>query len=343
MQQFYLGVDVSKKTLAVYLMDMADNRVWNSDQLTNDEEGFRSLLSESLKHAKRRSSTELFQIAVGMESTGVYGERLCTYLQKHRANDRIDVYVLKPAAVKSFGEVMGVPNKNDRVDSCVIANYLKMAIAKGTERVFRAPSPQCMLLRGLCRRRQQLVKLQTSEKNRLEKCRYAATYPECLVQSVKNHIEQLNDMIVAIEREIKKVIRSDVALHKEIRLLQTIPGIGEVSSAIIVSETKGLLSFKNKKALVSYTGIAPKEHTSGSSVHKQSKISRRGNRKIRHALYMPVLSAIRHNPVIKDYYTKLQKQGKAKKVARVACMRKLLHIAWGVCTSQQPFDLAHKD
>ena len=103
-------------------------------------------------------------------------------------------------------------------------------------------------------------------------------------------------------------------------------------------ESDGLINFASVKGLVSFVGIAPREHTSGTSVFKRSKISRRGNTRIRHHLYMATLVAARVNPVIKEFYERLLNRGKCKKLALVACMRKMLHIIWGVMKNRKRFD-----
>jgi len=127
-------------------------------------------------------------------------------------------------------------------------------------------------------------------------------------------------------------------MREDIELLRSIPGIGEVTSVTLQGESDGLNNFKSVKGLVSFVGIAPSEHTSGTSVHKRPKISRRGNARIRHHLYMATMRATQVNPVIKEFYERLLNRGKCKKLALVACMRKMLHIIWGVMKHRKSFD-----
>lgn len=311
-QLFYLGIDVSKKSLAAFLTNDSSESIWRNASLGNDENGFKRLYDRVLERAGKKCQNVSgdFKIVAGMEATGIYGEKLAAYLHDHN----VDVYVLNPFAVSSFADAMMLANKNDRVDAGVIASYLKTVLPTGRERIFRPSSQEERSLRELCRRRSALVKLRTSEKNRLEKIRYAAFFPDCVAESMTSHLAQLDVFIADVEREIETLIQAnaDSSFGKRLALLRTIPGVGKVISAVIESETRGVDAFKSKKALVSFAGIAPSEHTSGTSVHKKTKINRRGSSRLRHALYLAVLSAVQHNPVIKDYYIKLQKQGEKK-------------------------------
>ena len=335
---FFLGVDVSKKTLSVVLTDHKDKKLWSNKSIPNDYPGFNKLIEAVIKNVSRKSGNEDYSIFAGMESTGVYGERLAYFLSEHNHDGRILTYVLNPAAVRAFGDSVMAPNKNDSADAQLIASYLSMAITKGQISPWKAPSPEGRVLKELSRRRDELTRLLVSECNRLEKLESVQEPSEVIVESVKELISYLKDLIRSLEKEIENQIDDDPRMRNDIELLRSIPGIGEVTSVTLQGESDGLINFTSVRGLVSFVGIAPREHTSGTSVFKRSKISRHGNARIRHHLYMATLVATRVNPVIKEFYESLQRRGKCKKLALVACMRKMLHIIWGVMKNRKCFD-----
>ena len=335
---FFLGVDVSKKTLSVKLCDQKDKVLWSNASISNDEMGFKRLVNRAIEQASKRSGKKEYSIYAGMESTGVYGERLAYYLDGNSHEGRIITYILNPAAVRAFGNSVASPNKNDSADAYLIASYLSMAVPKGHISPWKAPSPEGRVLRELSRRRDELIGLLMSECNRLEKLESSQEPSWEIVQNVKELVSYLKDSIHSLEKETEEHIDSHSRMREDIELLRSIPGIGEVTSVTLQGESDGLKNFASAKKLVSFVGIAPCEHTSGTSVHKRSKMSRRGNARIRHHLYMATLVATQVNPVIKEFYERLLNRGKCKKLALVACMRKMLHIIWGVMKHRQRFD-----
>lgn len=335
---FFLGVDVSKKTLAVVLSDHKDKILWSNKSIPNDEIGFKKLVEKVIRSVSKKAEKEEYSISAGMESTGVYGEQLAYYLSNNNHDDKIVTYVLNPAAVRAFGNSVMAPNKNDSADAQLIASYLSMAITKGQISPWKAPSPEGRILKEFSRRRDELTKLLVSECNRLEKLECMKEPSESIVENVKELISYLKDSIHSLEKEIEEHIDNDPGMRDDIELLRSIPGIGEVTSVTLQGESDGLNNFTSVKGLVSFVGIAPSEHTSGTSIFRRSKISRRGNARIRHHLYMATLVATRVNPVIKEFYERLLNRGKCKKLALVACMRKMLHIIWGVMKHRKCFD-----
>ena len=335
---FFLGVDVSKKTLSVVLTDPNDKALWSNKSIANNESGFKKLLESVVKTAAKKAGKEGFCIATGMESTGVYGEQLAYYLSDYDHDGRFVTYILNPAAVKAFGNSIMAHNKNDSADAVLIASFLSMAITKGQISPWKPPSHEGHILRELSRRRDDLIEHLGAETNRLEKLEIMFDPAEAVIENVKELICFLKDSIRSLEKEIDKHIDNNPGIREDIELLRSIPGIGEVTSVTLQSESDGLSNFSSAKGLVSFVGIAPSEHTSGTSIFKRPKINRRGNSRIRHHLYMATLVATQINPVIKEFYERLQRRGKCKKLALVACMRKMLHIIWGVMKNRKCFD-----
>jgi transposase len=337
---FYLGVDVSKKTLSVCLKDIRkDNALWTNKSISNDANGFAVIADTAMKKIAK-GCTEPFTVAIGMESTGVYGERLAYYFREHQS-EKFTVYVLNPMAVSSFAKSAMTKNKNDVVDAKVIAAYMSVAIPEKIVSPWVAPSEDEVILNALSKRRKELVNMRTEEQNRLEKQENKANASGDVVDSVQRFIEYLDDEISQIEKRIREHVNKNPGMKNALELMRSIPGIGEVTSVVIESETGGLSNFSSARQLTAYVGLSPVEHTSGTSVHKRSHISKRGNSRIRNVLYMCAMVAVRVNPTIRSFYERLVTRGKSKKLAIVACMRKLLHILWGVVKHNKEFDPAY--
>jgi transposase len=174
--------------------------------------------------------------------------------------------------------------------------------------------------------------MQQQEKNRLE----AAS--EVIKNQLLNHIDFLEEKI----KEVKCLINQQIDDHPDLKtrrcLLQTIPGVGEATIRVILSEFGDINQFKNAKALSAFIGVAPRIRESGSSVRGRSMMSKTGRSKLRKAFFMPALVALRYNPVIKPMNVRLTAAGKPKMLIVGAAMRKLVHIIYGVLKNGVPFD-----
>ena len=129
-----------------------------------------------------------------------------------------------------------------------------------------------------------------------------------------------------------------MALAEAAARLQTITGVGLITTAWLLAATLNFTLCPTPEAATAYAGLAPHAHQSGTSVHKRPSIGHTGHARLRTVLYLASLSAAQHNPAIKPFYDRLRAAGKSPKVARCAAARKLLHIAWAVATKGQPFD-----
>lgn len=342
MNRFYLGIDISKKFLAVALLDAEDRILWRNEKISNNSDGFKKLIKKAVEVAGKASKDSPFEIAVGAESTGVYGEKLCCFLHAHRDEDnRFTTYILNPMSVRYSAKASGNGTKNDAVDSIAIASYLSEVIRKGKVLPWIPPTAEEEHLRALSRRRDELVHLRTQELNRLEKNENAAV-PDCYVgQSVKGLVAYLDEEIEALEGEIEKHIDQTPGHKESNKLLQSIPGVGPILASMFLAEIGNLSRFRNAKQLVAFIGLAVVEWTSGSSVHKRPRINKRGRGRLRGCLYMAAMSAIRCNPVIRAFYERLRSREKARMVALIAAMKKLVHIMFGVLKNQNVFDPAY--
>lgn len=290
-----VGVDVSKRKLDIAIDDKKHFTI------ENQESKFSSLVN---------SIADIDHVCVVMEATGGYERKLVNFL----LSKGIAVSVVNAKRVRDYAKAIGQHAKNDRIDAHVIRQYAEMAqpklCAKQTDSVIQ--------LDALIKRRDQLVKQKVTEKHHLEAAIDADT-----IRSIKKFIKAFDKEIERIETKIKKLIETENDLKQQMKQLTQVTGVGNVTAATLLAllPELGQLSNKQISALV---GVAPFCKDSG--MRKGHRAVWGGRALIRSTLYMATLSAVHHNKPIKTFYQRLIANGKLKKVALVACMRKLLII-----------------
>jgi transposase len=157
-----------------------------------------------------------------------------------------------------------------------------------------------------------------------------------------DHIEYLERQISAMEKEMLKFIQSHSQLDRNFRLLTSIIGVGQTTAVTYLGELSAATHFASGRQLEVFCGIAPRLFESGSSVRSRTKMSKVGNSRIRKALYMPAVAALRSNPALREFALRLKAKGKPGKVVVCAVMRKLLRIMFAVLKSGKPFDVEFK-
>jgi len=153
--------------------------------------------------------------------------------------------------------------------------------------------------------------------------------------------QALDGSIQAVRSQIHKTIDDDPDLKQRQELLNSIPGLGEKTIPQLLAYIGRPERFKNVKALIAYASLAPLIRKSGTSLDKSKGTHPQGNRELRSALYYPAMVAGQYNPLIAEFWQRLKAQNKPGKVIVVACMHKLLAIAYGVLRSKKPFDANH--
>jgi transposase len=141
-----------------------------------------------------------------------------------------------------------------------------------------------------------------------------------------------------LQCQAEDLIAASATLRADRNLLQSIPGVGAVTAQALLAELPEPGQFASAQQAAAYAGLAPRQYRSGTSVRKRTRLSKAGNARLRKALYLPALTALRFNPLLKAFFERLVAAGKARMVAVGACMRKLLMIAYGVLKNRTPFD-----
>ncbi len=259
-----------------------------------------------------------------MESTNIYGEALAEILFDHGYT----VSLVNPARVKGYALSELSRTKTDKADAGVIARFcLALNPAPWT------PDPQEIReLRALVRRLESLLEMRQQEVNRLH------VAPAIVVPDLKDHIAYLDQEIKATKERIRNHIDHHPDLKEKKTLLESIPGIGEATIGVVLSEFADITRFRNAKCLAAFIGVAPKERQSGTSVRGRTVLSKMGRGKLRKAFFMPALVALRYNPNLKAMRERMLAAGKAKMAIVGAAMRKLVHLIYGVLKSGRPFD-----
>ncbi len=215
--------------------------------------------------------------------------------------------------VKRFAGAIGQRAKNDRLDAALIAHYAEAIQPKLTQ----LKSENIRLMSDLVTRRNQLLSMQTMEKNRIQ------VLPQSLASSIKPILTALKNQIAKIEKKITKLIDTCPEYQAKNELLQSMPGVGKIVAASIISNVPELGYITNKQAS-SLIGVAPITRESGRL--KGKRMIQGGRAQVRTVLYMAMMSAIQCNSIFKATYERLLAVGKPKKVAIVACMRKMVVI-----------------
>jgi len=155
---------------------------------------------------------------------------------------------------------------------------------------------------------------------------------------MKKRILLLDKQEKEIEQELKDIIATNAEVQRVILLICTIPGVGLLTATTVLAETNGFDLIKNKKQLTSYAGLDVKEKQSGTSVKGKPRISKKGNKQLRKAMYLPALAAIRYNERLKAIFVRLVARHGIKMKAGVAIQRKLLELIYAIYKTQKPYD-----
>lgn len=315
-----LGIDVSKQKLAVATLSNGKNK---TKTITNNQAGFDTLW----QWLQRFNSLPEH---VCLEATGAYGEAVATFLY----DQGLVVSIVNPARIKGFAQSEGLRTKTDKVDAKLIALFCQSKL-RTLQQWHPAPFEQ-RELRDLTRRLEALKAMRIQESNRFDD-----KLSEVVVSTLTEHIRYLDKQILQLEQKIKDHIDRHPDLRQKSDLLSTIPGIAEITGANLLSELN-FDQFSNARQAAAYAGLTPSNHDSGTSVKGRPKLSKIGSRRLRKMLFMPAMAAIRYNPILSEFANKLRQKGKKGKVIVAAVMRKMIHIAFGILKSGQPFNPQHR-
>lgn len=310
LSKVYVGVDVSKSQLAVAIGK--DGEYWEAG---NDRIGIQRTIARM----------KVLQPAlIVVESTGGLETALITEL--YAAG--LPFALVHPGRVRDFARSIGLLAKTDKLDARLLAHFAEAIKPPIT----RLPGEAEQYLNALMLRRRQLLDMLVDENNHLASTRLS------LRPKVEAHLAWLQAELADLDQQIEDQIQQIPHFREKEAILRSAKGVGPVLCAKLLSGLPELGQL-NRKKIAALVGVAPFNDDSG---RKRGKRRIQGGREdVRHVLYMASLAAARSNPVIKPFYQRLLRQGKLKKVALVACMRKFLTILNAMIRDMRPFNASH--
>jgi transposase len=313
-----LGIDISKRTFDVALLD--DESSYTTGHFTNSREGFRNL-------SRWLSNRDIDTLHACMEATGRLGDRLALFL----VAEGYIVSRVNPARTSAYAKSKLQRTKTDKTDAKLIADYCLTQ----SPPPWNPPSVYRSELQSLTRYLNELKSARTREINRAK----SGIPSQAVRRAIQEHIDFLNEQIKQVEGEIEQLADDNDEHREQIELLVSIPGISTTTAAKILAEIPDVSSFPQARHLASYAGLCPRQHQSGTSVRKKSRLSKTGNPYLREAFYMPAVCVLRgHNPLLQPLVQRMRSEGRLPIVIIGAVMRKLLHIAYGVLKTGKPYD-----
>lgn len=302
----YVGIDVSKDRLDVAVLP--DGRRW---QVACTERGLTEL-AEALQGVG--------PALVVLEATG--GLELPVVGQLGALG--LPLTVVNPRQVREFGRAMGKLAKTDAIDAQLLALFAERVRPEARP----LPDEAAQTLGALVARRRQIVEMLTAERNRMRLA------PKRLRKGIQQHVDWLKRSLAEVEQDLGDAVRASPLWREKDDLLKSVPGVGNVLSMTLVADLPELGQLSHKQ-IAALAGVAPFNRDSGTLRGRRTVWG--GRAPVRAALYMGALVATRHNPLIRAFYQRLLAAGKPKKVALVACMRKLLTILNAMLKHKTPW------
>jgi transposase len=323
-----VGVDISKDTFNARFgtIDTAQDSVLSSDKsFKNQFSGFKQLLTWVKKSIV---STDVPLVFV-MEATGVYYEHLAHFLLQNDCS----VAVVLPNKIKNYTKSLSSKSKTDPLDAAVITRF-------GLERQLTLWTPPTGSFKALhdLSREYRAVKLTITEiKNQIHALKASFQPQKHSLKRKTQLLTFLERQASQIEQELHDLVDAEPALAERISRICSAKSIGFITVVSVIAETNGFAQVSNRRQLASYGGFDVVFNQSGIKKGTTS-ISKKGNKFLRHALFMPALSAVRHNPQMKIFYLRLLSKGKNKRLALIAVARKLLLLIYTLWKNNTLYD-----
>lgn len=313
----HVGIDVSKKTLQVCSL----NPPWQAN-IPNNARGHQQIIA--------RLSRDSQPVHVVLEATASYGLDVTKALAQA---PHIDVMVVNPRAAKSFAKALDQRGKTDGMDATMLARF---AAAMPFKRWLPPPEPYSAL-RQLMRRRRQVVQERTAEKVRLEEARAGNHTVPFVLLDIEETISFLDHRVKAIQREALAHVCAHPDLAAWFDQLRTIPGVADITALDFMAELGCLPQDMDVRQLTAYAGLDPQPFQSG-TMDASRRISKRGNKRLRTALYLAAINTTRHSTHVSAWRQRLIGKGKPPKLANIAVARRLLHAIVGMRKSGTDWD-----
>ncbi|UOY05498.1 IS110 family transposase [Muricauda sp. SCSIO 64092] len=320
MKKEFIGIDVSKSTLDVYLYHGKAHKVFD-----NTLTGFSKLLAWAKRQLKETEPVFCF------EHTGIYSLKLCEFMQQNQ----FTYFVISGLELKrSLGIKRG---KNDKVDAQAIARYAFLFEKELTP--YQLPATSLLKLKNLLTYRAKLVRQRTAHLNQItEQKKVLQVSPDDpILVSAQQIIQFLTKEILQIEKLIRTQIQQNQEITRTFKHITSIKGVGLILAVTLITATDNFKAFKTWRQFACYAGIAPFEHQSGTSIKGKTRISTLGNRTIKTLLSQAAATALQHDPEIKMYYQRRLKAGKSKMSTINVIRNKIVSRTFAVVKRDKPY------
>jgi transposase len=311
----WLGLDIAKDSFEAYLL--LEKRSARG-KFANAPAGFTKL-------ERWLNKRKVEQVHVCLEATGRYSEGVAEHL--HAAGHTVSV--INPARLKAYAGATLTRTKTDQTDAALLAEFCR----RQQPAAWTPPAPERRELRSLVRWRESLLEMRQAEANRLS----SGEDSRRVRAALDRHLALLDDELAQVEQAISDQIASDPELKRQHELIDSVKGIGHTTAAALLGEID-FGAFPGAREVAALAGLTPRQRQSGTSVRGRPRISKQGASQLRKILYFPAIVAKQHNPVIRAFAERLEERGKVKMAIVCACMRKLLHLVYGVLKTGLPFD-----
>ena len=321
---YYLGVDVSKSKLDCAVLDQ-DRTVIQEVEICNTFKAIKSYFTKLTKGL----GVDFAELFVCVENTGIYGEPLKAMCVE------LGVNLWEENALKIKKASHDIRGKSDAKDALRIADYC-LRYADLME-LYQPPSEVLVRLKELTEIRTDLItRIQAMENQIREAKAYAPAKYKLLNKHFKAPITAMKKQIKQLEKDITETVRSDQQIHTNLKLIQSVPGVGMYNAVMFIVVTRNFTRFASAKHLASYAGVAPFPNRSGKMVRKD-RVSSHANKKMKQLLHMAALATITRHPEMRAYYERKVAEGKPRMLVINAVRAKIVHRVWAVVKRQTPY------
>lgn len=323
-----IGIDVAQKELVSTFSqrnDYSEIKILAHKVFSNSEKGFIELLKW-----QKKLNPENLSLQFVMEATGVYHEKAALFLHTNGFN----VKVVLPNKAMHFQKTLDIKTITDKTSANALA---QMGLEKKLDS-WEPPHEVYNTLKQLSRERNQLINEQTVIKNQIHGEKSGAWINENSIKRMNKRLSLIKKQIEETISDMQDIVKKEPWLVTKLKYICSIPGVGFLTAVTVVAETNGFNLIRNKRQLVSYSGLDVIVKDSGTSVKSKPRISRRGNKYLRKAMHFPALAAIRNNDTMKDIFKRIVIKNGIKMKAIVAVQRKQLELIYTLWKKEEVFN-----
>ena len=323
-----VGIDISMADFQVcfmVLLEGQNRKIKGTRKFKNTPEGFKAFR----QWVEKKHLADV-PLRMTMEATGVYYEGLAYDLYHHD----YELSVVLANKAKAYFKSLNLKTKTDKIDAKSLAQF-------GLERKlnnWEPASKQMYSLKKTCRERVRLLEEKNLIFNQLHAEQHTQSPDQSAIKRMNERLELMDKQLKAVQGEIEQKVQADQLLNERVQNIVQVKGLGIVTVASVIAETNGFALFRNRAQLVSFAGYDVAQRESGSSIKGKTRISKKGNRYIRRALFFPAISVVKYHEEFKQIYLRIFDRTKIKMKGYVAVQRKLLVLIYTLFKKNEAYD-----